>query len=156
MKKWLKTFNDTMAAAAFAEMGEFETARETLRENRTILLALTGEQADVKAFRYAMNSCKRLGAGLEILCSPDYETRRIKQFRSELKKEKIDHRLLNGSGCLKNEVLHYSSRNKDILFVVIESSEGLNLNCKKAHAVLSKSWKNLKCPLVVVSDLATV
>jgi hypothetical protein len=156
MNRWLKKFNDAMAAAAFAEMGEFETARETLRENRTILLALTGAQADAKAFRYAMNSCKRVGAELEILYSPDDQTRLIKQFQYELKKEQIDHRLIRGSGCLKDEIRHYSNQNKNILFVVIESSEGLNVNCKKAHTVISKSWKNLKCPLVVVSDLVTV
>lgn len=156
MKKWLKKFNDAMAAAAFAEMGEFETARETLRENRKILLALTGAPADAKAFRYAMNSCKRVGAELEILYSPDDGTRLVKQFQSELEKEKIDHRLIKGRGCLKDAILHYSNRNRDILFVVIESSEGLNVNCKNARTVISKSWKNLKCPLVVVSDLATV
>lgn len=156
MKKLLKKFNDAMEAAAFAEMGEFETARETLRENRTILLALTGSPSDTKAFMYAMNSCTRIGAGLEILYSPDYGTVRIKQFQSELKKGNIDHRLIKGSGCLKEEILNYTNRKKDILFVVIESSEGLNANCKKAHIAIKKSWKKLKCPLVVVSDLATV
>lgn len=36
MKGFLKKFEDTFAAAAFAEAGEFETAREILTENKSL------------------------------------------------------------------------------------------------------------------------
>lgn len=153
MKKWLKKLEDAMAAAAFAEVGEFETAKETLREQRKILFALTGEKSDINAFRYALNMCKRIDAELEIMYISEHANALLKQFQSELKKEKIEHYLIQRDGCLKEEILNYTSRKREILFVVVEASEGLDINCKKADKILSESWENLKCPLVVVSDL---
>jgi hypothetical protein len=153
MKKWLKKFEDAMAATAFAEAGEFETARETLREQRKILLALIGEQSDINAFKYALNMCKRIDAELEILYVSEPSNDLLNQFRSELEKEGIKYYLIQKSGCLKEEILNYTNEKRGILFVVVESSEGLDINCKKADKILKESWKNLKCPLVVVSDL---
>lgn len=155
MKKWLKKFEDAMSAAAFAEAGEFETARETLREQRKILLALTGEKSDINAFKYALNTCKRIGAELEILYVSEHAKGLLKQFQSELKKQGIEHRLIQKNGCVQEEILNYTSKKRDILFVVVESSDIVNINCKKSNKIVSGSWKNIKCPLVVVSDLAT-
>ena len=151
MKKWLKKFEDAMAATAFAEAGEFETARETIREQRKILLALTGEKADINAFRYALNMCKRIGAELEILYVSEHAKGLLKQFQSELRKEGIEHCIIQKSGCLEEEIQNYTRIKRDILFVVVEVSEGLNINTKKADKILSDAWENLKCPLVVVS-----
>ena len=145
-----------MAAAAFAEAGEFETAREMLKEDRKILLALTGENSDLNAFKYAISMCKRISAKLEILCSEQYPEDALKQFTTELKKKAVDCSVTKVSECIKEEVLNFTSERRDILFVVVESSDGLNLNCNKTAKVIKDSWKNLKCPLVVVSDLATV
>ncbi len=36
MKRFLKKFEDTFAAAAFAEAGEFETAKEIIREKQSL------------------------------------------------------------------------------------------------------------------------
>jgi len=155
MKKLMKKFEDAMAAVAFAEAGEFETARETLREQRKILLALTGERSDINAFRYALNMCKRIGAELEILYISDLSEDLLNQFQAELKKEKIVYRLIQRNGCIKEEILTYTGRKREILFVVVESSDGLNIKCKKADKIIAKPWDNLKCPLVVVSGLIT-
>ncbi len=155
MKKLMKKFEDAMAAAAFAEAGEFETARKTLRERRRILLALTGEKSDLNAFRYAFNMCKRIGAELEILYASEHTEGLLNHVRSELKKEGIEYCLIQGSGCLKEQILNHTSKKRNILFVVVESSDGLNINCKKADKIIAKSWDSLKCPLVVVSDLIT-
>jgi sugar-specific transcriptional regulator TrmB len=155
LKMWLKKLEDEMAAAAFAEEGEFEAAREILKEQRKILLALSGEKSDFNAFRYAHNICKRIGAGLEILYSKHQDTDFLKEFQHELEKEGIEYNFIPTEGCIKEEILNYTDKRGDILFVVIESSEGFNINCKKSTKVVSESWKHLKCPLVVVSDLAT-
>ena len=151
MKKWLKKFEDAMSASAFAEAGEFETARETLKEQRKILLAITGEKSDLNAFRYALNMCKRIDAELEILYVSEHVKGLLKQFQSELKKERIEHCLIQRSGCLEEAIQDYTSIKKGILFVVVEVSEGLNINSKKTDKILSDVWDNLECPLVVVS-----
>lgn len=154
MNKWLKKLDDTMAAAAFAEAGEFETAREIMHEQRTILLALTGDKSDENAFRYAMSTCQRLGAELEILYSATHKKDLIKRFKSELRLRGVNYEFIKAEGCVKEEVLNYTSKRTDILFVVVESSDGLDINCNKSKKIISRSWINLKCPLVVVSDLA--
>ena len=155
MKNWLEKIEDEMSAIAFAEAGEFETAREILKEQRRILLALTGEKSDSNAFRYALNMCKRIGADLEIICSRQHEKGSLDQFKGKLKKDGIQYKLIKVDSCVKEEILKYTSKATDILFVVVESSDGLNLNCKKSKKIISESWTNLKCPLVLVSDLAT-
>lgn len=152
MKKLMKKFEDIMSAATFAEAGEFETARELVKGRQKVLLTLTERETDTKSFRYALNICKRIGAGLEIL----YVTRNSKmidlldQFRSELKEEEIPFEIIQGSGCIKEAIVNYAEKKKDIQFVVIESSGTLELDCKKEDRVLSKAWARLKCPLVVV------
>ena len=140
-------------ALLFAGSGESVTAGETLREQRKILLALTGERADVNAFRYALNMCKRIGAGLEILYVSEQPSKTLELFQSELNKEGVEYRLIKGSGCIREEVLEYTEKNKGILFVVVESSEGLDINCRRPNRRLKESWERLKCPLVVVSEL---
>lgn len=154
MKKWLKKLDDTMAAAAFAEEGEFETAREIMHEQRKILLALTGEDSDENAFRYAINTCQRIGADLEILHSGLYKKDLLNRFKAELRLRGVDYHFIKAEGCVKEGVLSYTSKRTDILFVVVESSDGLDINCNKSKKIISRSWMNLKCPLVVVSDLA--
>ncbi len=156
MKKWIKKLEDIMAAASYAEAGEFETARQTLRENRRILLALTGERSDKNAFRYALNTCKRITADLDILYVSDSVKGLLKEFQSALKKENIAYQLIQKSGNLEEEVRNYSSMKQDILFVVVEVSEDFAMHSKKADKILEDAWDNLKCPLVVVSQPLTV
>ncbi|MEF9425726.1 MAG: universal stress protein [Candidatus Mariimomonas ferrooxydans] len=154
MKNFFKKFEDAMTAGAFAEAGEFNTAREILNERRRILLALTGKKSDIHAFRYALNTSKRIGAGLEILYFSSNAKELISRLKSELGKENIEYSFIHKSGCIEKEILEYTSKNREILFVVVESPDGLNINCRKAGKRITESWKDLKCPLVVVSDLA--
>lgn len=154
MNKWLKKLDDTMAAAAFAEEGEFEAARDIIQNQKTIILALTGEKSDANAFKYAVSVCQRLYADIEVLYSDKQNDDLLEKFRSELRSKGIDHRFIKAAGCVKEEVFKHTDKRRDILFVVVESSDGLDLNCKKTEKVISSLWINLKCPLVVVSDLA--
>lgn len=154
MTRWIKKLEDAMAASAYAEAGEFEAARETLKGGGKILLALTGENSDRSSFKYALNICKRIRASLEILCISEYKKDRLEKFTHELKKEGIDYGITRGDRCIKEEILAYTEKNRETLFVVVESSDGLSINCRKGDKVIAHSWKKLKCPLVVVSDLA--
>ncbi len=155
MKKWLKKLEDVMAAAAFAQAGEFETARETLKEQRKILLALTGEKSDVNACRYALNTCKRIGAELEILYTSKKAKGSLNQLQPELKKCGIEYSLIKKNGCLEKEIQNYTNMKRNILFVVIEAHEEINTNSKKVNKNFVESWGRLKCPLVKVSKLST-
>lgn len=155
MKKWLKQLENDLAAAAFAEAGEFDTAREMMKEDRRILLAVTDEHKDINAFKYAVNMCKRIGAALEILFPLKSGKKAIEYFISELRKEGIDHKIIEVKDCVKEEILNYTNQRRDILFVVVESSDGLDIHCEDDQKRISDSWQHLKCPLVVVTDLAS-
>lgn len=154
MKRFMKQFEDIMSATAFAEAGEFETAREILKGRKKVLLTLTARESDTKSFKYALNICKRIGAGLEILyVSKSIEkSGLLNEFFKELEKEGIPFEIVQGSGCIKEEIINRTDKNRDIQFVVIESSDTLDLDCKRDDRVLSEAWKRLKCPLVVVME----
>ncbi|MFN3481034.1 MAG: hypothetical protein ACK415_11725 [Thermodesulfovibrionales bacterium] len=150
MRKLGKRFEDMMAASAFAEVGEFETARQILRGNRRVLLALRKDSISKKTLLYAMNACKRVGTGLDILfiSHDDGEPEELREFVKALKEEGIVFSLIRRRGCLKKEIIEYVRENKNIDFVVIESTENLERECKEG--TLSDAWSALRCPLVVV------
>ncbi len=145
-----------MSAVSFAEEGEFETARGLLKEERRILLALRAGQVDRKTFRYAINTCKRIGAKLDVLyvSPPDSADPELERCITDLKDQGIDYRLIRKSGCMKQEIIEHTSAQKDIVFAVTESSANLDVDCKGKGKGLSEAWQNLKCPLVVVADSA--
>lgn len=153
MTKWLKKFNDIMAAATFAESGEFETAKEMLRGQQRILLALTGEEPDMNAFKYAVSICKRIGAGMDVLCvNMSNSVIAGKQFSDKLTKEGINFEVIQASGCVKEAIIAHTNKKAGIQFVVVESENKLNIECKKNDLSLTKKWKELRCPLVVVTE----
>jgi hypothetical protein len=156
LRKTMKSLETAIMAASFAEEGDTGTARELLKEERGVLLAIRREQMDKKTFRYAVNTCKRIGARLDIMyISPtDVLDPLLEECLSELKAEGVNYRLIHKSGCLKQEIIDYTNKKKEILFAVTESSENLDVDCngKGKSKRLSEAWQNLKCPLVVVAD----
>lgn len=141
-----------MAASAFAEVGDFETARQMLRGNRRVLLALRKEGISKKTLLYAMNACKRVGTGLDILfiSHDEGEPEDLREFMKSLEGEGIAFNLIRRMGCLKKEIIDYVKEKKNIDFVVIESTENLERECKEGS--LSDAWSALRCPLVVVME----
>jgi K+-sensing histidine kinase KdpD len=153
MKRWVKKFEDAMAAAAFAEAGEHEAAKEVLRSRKTVLLAISDRMFDRNAFKYALNISKRIDASLEILYITETEKEKtgLKDFMSEVKKEGFKFSLIMKSGCVKKAILDYTDKRGDIIFVVVGSIPELEIECTSDEKTLSDAWKRLKCPLVVVS-----
>ena len=151
-----KKVENLMSAISFAEEGEFDTAREMLKEERRVLLAIKENHLDKKTFRYAINTCKRVGAELDILyvSSAEKMSPVLEQCLEDLKKEGIRFRVVRKNGCLKQQIIDYTNKKKEILFAVTESVENLDLDCIGKGKRLSEAWHRLRCPLVVVADNA--
>jgi len=145
-----------MSAITFAEEGEFETAKSFLKPRQRVLLAMRNSRIDRKTCTYALNTCKRLGIGLDLLVVSDNEREElaplIKPFLDQLESESISFSLARETGCLKQAILHYTEAGNDVLFVVIESQGTLDSNCAVKDKRLKESWQRLKCPLVVVAE----
>ncbi len=153
----MKKVEDALAAASFAEEGESEAAQSLLREGRRVLLAIKRGRIDAKTVKYALNSSKRIGADLDILyvSSSDADAHAepgLQALESELSAEGVNYRLIRKSGCLKQAVIDYTNREKEIVFAVVESPGSLDEDCNRQDTMLSELWQKLKCPLVVVME----
>lgn len=151
-----KKIEAIMSAITFAEEGEFETAKTLLNTRKRGLLAVQNGQMDRKTGTYALNTCKRIGIGLDVLVVGETEREglapALKPFLSQLEAESVPFSIVRKTGCIKQAILHYSEAENDILFVVIESQDSLNRNCTTKDKRLAKLWQELKCPLVVVAE----
>jgi hypothetical protein len=158
LKKLMKNVEDALAATTFAEEGQTATARSIMKEGRRVLLALKEGRIDAKTLKYALNTSQRIGADLDILyvtgASNDAPMNDplLAKFESELKTEGIVYRMIQQSGCLKQQIIDYTNSEKEILFAVIESPKDLEADCNNGDKTLSELWQKLKCPLVVVMD----
>ncbi len=140
-----------MRSAVFEQAREIEAAKNTISKQQKILLALSGVKSDIDSFKYAVNMCGRLGAGLDILYRQDKSSVSLEQFQYELEKQKISYRLIKRNGCLIKDIQTYTDSNKNILFVVLEVPGELNINSRKFNKVFPGPFRKLKCPLVTVS-----
>ncbi|RJQ50434.1 MAG: universal stress protein [Nitrospiraceae bacterium] len=153
MKNLMKKIEDALSAVSFAEAGEHEKAREIIKSHKTVLLAISDTMFDKNAFRYALNTSQRVNASLEILYMTEagQERRGLKDFLEEVRKEGFKFSIVMGKGCVKKAILDYTDKRNDILFVVVGASLELNIGCEVHERSFTKEWKNLRCPLVVVS-----
>ena len=154
-KKMMKKIEDALAAASFAEEGQAETAKSLLREGRRVLLALKQGRVDAGTVKYAINASGRINADMDILYVASNESSAAQELQAlerELAAEKIRYRLVRRTGCMKQAVIDYTSREKEILFAVVESPRSLDEDCSRKDRVLAELWQKLKCPLVVVMD----
>jgi hypothetical protein len=150
IRNLIKKFDDIMTAASFAEEGEFETARKVVKEGKRVLLAVREGEVERKALTYALNTCKRIGADMDVLylsSGNSDEGPILKQFFSELEKEGIGYRLIRGIGRLREEIRNYTDSEISVNFVVVES---LAVDRWSKEEELSEILKKMKCPLVVV------
>lgn len=153
-----KKIEDILSAVSFAEEGEFEAARDFIKRERKVLLALSEKHIDPRTFKYALNSASRISARIDILLvssssvtdpTPDPM---LQQLQSDLKREGIPFTFIRKTGCMKQEIIDYANKERGVLFVVVDSPKSLDAECKKKDSRLSELWQNLRCPLVVVSE----
>jgi hypothetical protein len=167
LKNFFDSFQDTMAAAAFAEAGEFESALQMMtskkNSNKKILLGTEGNTPLDKTAQYAYNACTHLGTNLEVL-----HLMRQKELAETLvnteKKTKEGHipRKLRfrkigvlyypvfSENPLEEEVARFAVNRGDILFVVLNKDEGQK---RKKGTYFASLLATLKCPVVVPQTL---
>jgi len=150
-----------LEAAAFAEEGDHSGAKDMLREHRRVLLALRGLEGDARTMAYALNTCRRIGAGLDVLfvadralSEEDFHRARA-PFLAIIAAAGVHCRPTAAAGCIKEQIIGYTTAHPEVSFVVVESSGILDRGCgADDERRLSHLWKRLTCPLVVVSDPA--
>jgi hypothetical protein len=153
-KRLGKRFEDIMSAASFAEAGEFETAREMLAGRKKVLLVLAGGEADTKSLKYALNTAQRTDGALEVLVTSRGEStvRLLEKCAEEAEKASVGLKVSRKTGCKKEAIISYTKKRRDILCVVVESTSALERDCSREDGKLEGAWKNLGCPLVLVSE----
>jgi len=149
LKSLMKKFENYMAASAFAEEGDFDTAGTLANARKRVLVVLPGRPSDIKCFEYAMNFCKRMKADLEIVCL-ESGRERANNLSGDLKSEGIEWRVNVVDGCLKQAVVDITRENPDIDYVVVNSYLGLETGCGEAAEALYDFRETLTRPLVVV------
>ena len=141
------------SAASFAEAGEFDTARDMLDGGRKVLLVLTGRETDVKSLKYAFSIAARTQAGLEVLVAADGGTAEVLRLcKEEARNQGVTLKVTKKSGCIKEAVIKYARNRRDLICVVVESTEALNADCTTEQKRLTGVWEKLGCPLALVSE----
>ena len=161
-----------LAAVAFAEAGEFETAGEFLRPSKrqTVLLVIEGETPDEGTFSYAMRLCQRIAGEIDILQiidraddSDDYDllSRRMSlgsthmvTLMQRLERENVPFKITIRIGDLNQKLFNYAKRHKDVAVVVLDSPKA------KAAPKRGRGWsglaeslsRELSIPLVTVFE----
>lgn len=162
-----KRIEEAMSAVAFAEEGEFETARQMVKNRKTahkrVLLGTEAAELDRQFLQYALQLCARLEAGLEIVhvvkldASSEKEKMGLQQLQGSLEEKNIVYQAVIGNGTLEAEVEKYARGRGDILCVVLESARNeLRERRSLADKKENKFLKNLSCPVVLFESPAGV
>ncbi|MGB6068440.1 MAG: hypothetical protein WBG50_26830 [Desulfomonilaceae bacterium] len=166
-----------MAAIAYAEVGEFQTATElaaTSEPSKTVLLVIEGESPNPAPFAYALNLCKRTNAELDVLQvieqsreGEDYEllshkmiegSRNIVGLVRQLEEDDIPFKVTIRLGDASQKLFNYAKRHKDVAMVIFDSPR-LRKETEKSQAwvkVLENISHQLSIPLITVLEKQAV
>lgn len=151
--KLSEKLENMFSAIAFAEEGKFDTARDMLGGGRKVLLVLTGRETDVKSLKYAFSIAARTQAGLEVLAATGGGTAEVLRLcEEEARRQEVTLKVTRKSGCIKEAVIRYAKDRRDLVCVVIESTEALNADCSSEQKRLTGVWEKLGCPLALVTE----
>jgi hypothetical protein len=161
-KNGKEKFQQAMAAAAFAEVGEFDTAQEIAGKNKNahkrVLIVLEGDELGIRILNYSLDLCKRLGGQLEILHKqgPKHvditETELWQEFTK--KGGQVACNSLGSDESLDDKLTEYGKTRRDILCVVLRIHlMDKKPNKKQEEKAWSPDWimEKLNCPVMVYS-----
>jgi hypothetical protein len=149
MRGIMKQLENTLSASAFAEAGEYETARQLIKTDQRVLLVLTGTIGDAKSLKYAENFCERMKAKLEVICSAGMRDSIEVSLRS-IREKGIEYTVAETDACLKQAIVDITLANKDIRYVVVNSFSDLEVGCSGDLNTKTDVRDMVRCPLVVV------
>jgi len=164
LKNLLKSLEESMAAATFAEAGEFEMARQFFKTNKNahkrVLLGTDKPEIETRTISYALHLCQRLGGSLEIFhmlrvseketaSGLSLENKQLSVLSSALQEKGVVYQPTTGPGCLADEVLRHAGPRRDILCVVFDAKEPNGMSCRKAKENMIAKFQVLHCPVVM-------
>jgi hypothetical protein len=162
-----------MAAIAYAEAGEFQSAEEIIQpapKSRTVLLVIEGENPDPSAFSYAVNLCKRTSAELDILQviqisakGEDYEllsqkmansSRHLVDLVRQLEQTAVPFKVTMRLGEPASKLVNYAKRHKEVAMVVLDSPKAREASAKNGAWArwVKELSRQLSIPLIAVLD----
>ena len=160
-KSGKEKFQNAMSAAAFAEAGEFDTARQLAGRNKNahkkVLVVLEGDDLNMRILNYASDLCTRLGGQLEILHKQGIdqvvitETEVWQQFIK--KGNKVVCATLHPNESLDEKLAEYGKKRRDILCVVLRIHLMEKPIKKREGKAWSPDWimQKFNCPVMVYS-----
>ena len=166
IKAILKKIEEAMAAAAFAEAGELESARQMIgsgkTSNKRVLLGVEQENFNESMIRNAMQLSQRLGGKLEIFhiylknkdnqfVSPADRDNLLEQYRQRFQQLGVFYQCLEGEGCLAEAITTHMANRRDILCVVMSDRTKESSLCQDATNKMMAFLQKIKCPVVVYS-----
>ncbi len=170
-KSFLQRLQSHMAAVAYAEAGEYQSAKElleTVPRSKTVLLVIEGETPDAASFSHALSLCKRTGGDLDVLQvipliggESHYERLRDEMthgsghFASLVRqahKAGVPLKITVRQGEVNEKLFDYAKRHKDVAMVILDSPRArAALPKDKVWARFAESFsRQLSLPLVTV------
>jgi hypothetical protein len=161
-----------MAAAAYAEAGEYQSARDILEpqaKTKTVLFVIAGSTPDPSAVSYALNYCSRTGAELDVLLviekssDEDYSSLGIKMNEGsknivglvrEIEEKEIPFKITIRLGDVHEKLLNYARRHKDVVMVIYDSPK-IHTSKVKNRAwtqVVENISRQLSVPFITVLE----
>jgi hypothetical protein len=139
------------SATAFAEAGEFDTARELAREVRDVLLVLRAGEPRPGVLTTACSMMERLDAGVEVLLATPQEgaCASVTRFLEETSRQGRSARLIHRPGITWKTVLSHARSVSGIVCILIESLENWGLPGQPERRRPPLWSRSLPCPLVV-------
>jgi len=171
IQDFLHKLEQTMAAAAFAEAGEHESARQFLNDfknaRKKVLLGTDHLEPDLKIVNYALSLCQRMGAGLEIfhvvpsaLCGKGVgpgasvaEDPAFAAFNKKMATLGVAYQPVCSDRGLVREISDHVATHRQIMCVVVSPAHAAETSQTKRDGRTIGGWfQELSCPVLFYSN----
>lgn len=151
-------------AAAFAEAGEFETARQLLPQyerKQAVLLAIEGETPARATFDHALNLCKRVQANIDILqirsngrSDEDGPSEALSALLPKLEERGISYRVTVRRARANDILYDYVRTHRNVVTAIVDSPSLMNREAEEARwkETLKDIAEKLCVPLVTATQ----